>query len=140
MHLRPEGQLTSNWRLGVKLCRPLSSSLMVKEHIVCSLVVTGSTLIVASLRQCTNALSNGKEKMLRWFKPTPLYVWRLLIQRIGNLKSMSASLVESRKEASSGSTMNVNSWPSNWLWQFSLMTPLVGRYGMAKHYSYGLVS
>jgi hypothetical protein len=50
----------------------VTTSSMVKGCIVCPWVVTGSMPIVAFLQQCTNASSNGKETMSRWFKPIHL--------------------------------------------------------------------
>ena len=110
MHLRPGGQLMSNWWLEARPCPLLSLSSMAKEHIVCSWVMTRSMPIVASFQQCTNALSNGRETTSKWFWLTRPWVWWQLIQPIRSLKIVNASLEESGKEASSRSTMNVNSW------------------------------
>ena len=106
---KTRAQLISNWWLEVRPYLLLSLSLTIKEHTICSWAVTGSTQIVASLQRCTNALSNGKEITLKWFRLTCLWVWQQLIQHIGSLKTAIASLVESRKEASSRSMMGINS-------------------------------
>jgi hypothetical protein len=62
--------------------------------------------IPSTMHQC---LIQCRKTTLRWFKPIHPLASQLLIQPTRSLKIVNASLVDSRKEASSRSMMNVNS-------------------------------